>query len=313
MATLNTYLADIQTFTRDSKQDLLDPGDLIKFVNRARRQIAMDTQCIRRLTPISGAVITASVTSPGSGYSSSPTIAITTPDFPSGQGASPNGAQATAQAIVSGGALAAVDITYGGAGYWQPQATITDAHGTGATISLQISTVNQVQQGVEVYNFRDIDLSVFPGVASIYGVQSISILYSGFRYSLACYSFSTYQALIRQWATQWEYVPAVVAQYGQGIEGSLYLYPVGSQPWQMEWDCYCLPADLVDDQSVEALPGPWDDAVSYWATHLAYLSLQNYNAAAYWDKMFKERVLSYSRAARVSRVTNPYGRYGGGG
>lgn len=311
--TLNDYIADVQTFTRDSKQDLLDPGDITKFINRARRQIAMDTQCIRRLTPISGAIITASVTSPGSGYSSSPTIAITTPDFPSGQGPFPNGSQATAQAIVSGGALAAVNMTYGGAGYWQPQATITDAHGTGASISLQMSFINQLNQGQEVYPFKDVNLSMFPGIDSIYAIQSVSLLYSGFRYSLACYSFSTYQANLRQWAQQWQYTPAVCSQYGQGVDGSFYMYPVPSQAFQLEWDSFCLPIDLVDDQSVEALPAPWTDAVAYFATHLAFLSLVNFNAAAYWEKMYKERKNDYSRAARVSRVTNPYGRYNGGG
>lgn len=309
--TLNQYVEDVQTFLRDSKQDMLDPEDIIKYVNRARREIAIRTQCIRVLTPITGAVIGGSVVSGGHGYSSSPTITLTPPDFPSGQGPFPNGSQGSVTAVVSSGTITGVNVSYGGAGYWQPSFSITDATGTGATITPTLSTINQLNQGQEVYNFSQADLSPFPGVQSIYAIQSVSLLYSGFRYSLLCYSFSNYQALIRIWAQQWQYVPAVCAQYGQGTNGSFYMYPIPSQAYQCEWDAYCLPQDLTTNLSVEAIPDPWTDAVAYWAAHLCYLSLQNFNAAKFYEDMFNRRCLGYSNAARVSRVVNPYGRYAG--
>jgi hypothetical protein len=316
--TLSSYLADTQTFLADAKQDLLDPEDIIKYINRARREIALRTQCIRVLTPITGAVIGGSVVSGGSAYSSTPTITLTPPDFPSGAGPFPNGSQGgTITAIVSGGSITGINVGYGGAGYWQPSFSITDATGRGASITPVINTstfsqINQLNQGQEVYNFSQANLADFPGVQSIYAIQSVSLLYSGFRYSLLCYSFSTYQALIRIWAQQWQYVPCVCAQYGQGVNGSFYMYPIPSQPYQMEWDCYCLPQDLLTDLSVEAIPDPWTDAVAYWAAHLCYLSLQNFNAAKFYEDMFSKRCLTYSNAARVSRQVNPYGRYSGG-
>ena len=271
---LNDYMKDVQTFLRDSGQDLLDPEDIIKHVNRARREIALKTQCVRILTPITGAVIAATVTAGGTNYSNNPTLTITPPDFPSGMGANPTGAQATASAVVVAGVINAIDITYGGAGYWQPTITITDTTGHGATATLQVSALNQTAQGQEVYNFNQVDLSPFPGVESIYAIQSVSLLYSGFRYSLIAYSFSTNQALVRQWAQSWQYVPAVCAQHGQGTAGTFYLYPVPSMPFQMEWDCYCLPIDLTTDLSVEVIPDPWTDAVAYRAAHLAYVSIE---------------------------------------
>jgi len=312
MASLNEYLQQTQRFMRDSRQDLLDPGDLIDYVNRARREVAMRAQCIRRVVPITGSVITASVVAGGSGYTNSPTITITAPDFPSGDGSDPTGAQATASAIVQSGTIAAVDIDYGGAGYWQPTATITDSTGTDASVTLQLSAINQVNQGQEVYPFSDVDISMFPGVESIYMVRSISILYSAFRYSLACYSFSTYQAKIRQWAQQWQYVPGVCAQLGQGVDGSLYLYPIPSQAYQMEWDCQMLPSDLITNLSVEAIPAPWDEAVPYFVAHLACLELQNANFAKMYLDLFDKMLQRYSDYARVGRAVNPYGRYSGG-
>lgn len=310
---LNGYMQDTQAFLRDVKQDLLDPEDIIKYINRARREIAIRTQCVRVLTPITGAVIGGSVVAGGSGYSSSPTITLTAPDFPSGTAPFPNGSQGgTITAVVSGGSITGVNVGYGGAGYWQPAFSITDATGTGASITPTLSYVNQVSQGQEVYPFSQVNLSPFPGVQSIYAIQSVSLLYSGFRYSLLCYDFSTYQALIRIWAQQWQYVPAVCAQYGQGSNGSFYMYPIPSQAYQMEWDCFCLPQDLITDLSVEVIPDPWTDAVAYWAASLCYMSLQNLNAARFYEDQFNRRCLGYSNAARVSRRTNPYGRYSGG-
>lgn len=312
MATLNDYLQQVQRFMRDSRQDLLNPDDLVAYINRARRETAMRAQCIRQIVPITGSVITASVTAAGSGYTNNPTVTITTPDFPSGEGADASGAQATASAIVQSGTIAAVNIDYGGAGYWQPTAEITDSTGSGASVTLQLSAINKIVQGQEVYNFADVDISMFPGCESIYMVRSVSILYSAFRYSLACYSFSTYQARIRQWAQQWQYVPGVCAQLGQGVNGSLYLYPIPSQDYQCEFDCQMLPSPLITNLSEEAIPDPWTEAVPYFATHLAFLELQNYNAGKFYLDLFDKMLQRYSDYARVGRVVNPYGRYAGG-
>lgn len=309
MASLNDYLMQTQRFLRDQRQDLIDPGDMVAYINRARREVAMRAQCVRRLTPISGAVITASVTAGGSGYTNNPTITITAPDFPSGQGPFPGGDQATALAIVQSGSIAAVGIAYGGAGYWQPTATVTDSTGSGAEVSLAVSYVNETLQGKEVYPFSEVDLSQFPGVASIYTIRSVGLLFNNFRYVLGVYDFTTLNALIRQWSQQWQYVPAVCAQYGQGADGSFYMYPVPSQPFQMEWDCLCLPQDLTTNLSQEVIPDPWCDAVAYFAAHLCYMELQNFNAGKGYLDLFDKMLLRYSQYARPGGASNRYGRY----
>lgn len=302
------YLKQTQRFLRDARQEFNDPADLIDYVNRARREIAMRAQCLRVLTPISGQCISASVTNAGTGYTSTPTVTISDPDFPSGTLPFPNGDQATAAAIVSGGSVASIDVTYGGYGYFQPTATILGGGGTGATATLALSYINQLAAGQEVYAFSSVDLSSFPGVQSVYLIKSVSLLYSNYRYSLACPSFSSYQASLRAYPLQYQYVPFYCAQYGQGTAGSFFMYPLPSQAYQMEWDTLCLPQDLTDDQSVEALPQPWTEAVPYFAAHLAYLELQNHNFARGYKELFDEFMHRYSVYARPGRVSNPYGR-----
>ena len=309
MASLFTYQSEVQKWLRETKQDLINPANIVNYINRARREVAMRTQSLRVLTTSSAPIQTASVITGGTGYSNSPTITITPPDFPSGAGANPNGAQATAAAIVTGGVIAAVDITYGGDGYFQPIATVTDVSGVGATVTLQTAPINVLTVGREVYPFSGIYLGASPGVKSVFAIRSVSVVYANYRYGLPVYSFSVYQQQVRQYPYQFQYVPSFCSQFGQGAAGSLYMYPLPSETYQYEVDCYCLPTDLKTNQDYEAIPDPWTDAISYFATHLAYLELQNYNAAALYLKLYNDQLLIYSQSSRIGRVVNPYGRY----
>lgn len=306
---LNTYLQGIQQFMRDDRQDTMNLADLIDFTNRARREIAMRSESIRRLTPISGPIVSGSVVAVGSGYTTTPTITIIAPDFPGGAGANPGGAQATATAHVNAGTIVAASITYGGDGYFQPTASITDSTGTGASIDLQVGRINLINEDQEVYNFSDIDLSMFPGCDSVFAIRGVTVVYANYRYSLSNYSFSQYQAHIRKFPFQYKWTPTCFAQYGQGADGSFYVFPIPSQTYQAEYDCFCLPSDLETDQDYEALPEPWCGAVSYYATHLAYLSIQNMNASNFFDQKYREKMSSYSQYTRPGRAVNPYGRY----
>lgn len=307
-ATLNTHLRQVQRFLRDSRQEKLNPEDLIDYINIARREVAMRSACLRILPPISGAVKTATLVSGGSGYTA-PVATISAPDSPSGTLPYPAGAQATAVATQILGSVVSVDISFGGAGYFQPTVTITDPTGNGASAVLTTTLNNTLNASQEVYPFSGIDLSLFPGIESIFLVRSVSIIFSSYRYSIPIYSFSSYQALIRKYAgNTYQYVPTFGAQFGQGASGSLYLYPPPSQTYQMEWDCGCLPQDLLDDQSVEIIPDPWTDAVPYFAAHLCYLELQNGNAARMYDDLFNQRMLRFGGYARPGRAINQYGR-----
>ncbi|MDE2021029.1 MAG: hypothetical protein KGJ13_11885, partial [Patescibacteria group bacterium] len=245
----------------------------------------------------------------GGSYSGTPTVTISAPDLPGGTSANPGGLQATATATVSGGTITAITLTNPGSGYFQPVVTITDTSGSGATASAAVSPVTQLVQGQEVYNFSAMPLGNAPGVASIFAVKSVAIIYDNYRYVLPMYSFSTYQGFVRQYPNQYLYVPTVCCQYGQGAGGSLYMYPLPSQSYSFQVDAFCLPSDLASDSDTEAIPLPWTDAVPYFAAYLAKLEMQDANGAQAMLSLFDQFVSRYSLAARPGRASNPYGRY----
>jgi len=173
-----TYLRQTQRFLREQQQMFENPDDLLVYINRARREVAGRTQCIRRLTPISGQIVSATVTNGGSGYVN-PVAVITTPDFPSGVLPSPGGRQATAGVVMNGGVITGVEINDGGDGYFQPQITITDgATGTGAVVTAQVSPINTLNIGQEVYPFSNIYLGNWPGVDAVLAIKSVAISFS---------------------------------------------------------------------------------------------------------------------------------------
>ena len=305
MATLFDHMKLTQKLIHDTGQALISPSDIIDYVNRARREVAMRSQCLRALPSTSGAVTTISVTAGGSGYTA-PVVTISAPDAPGGAVLNPYGAQATAQSTVIGGVITNIDVLYGGSGYFQPAVTITDPTGTGATGAPLTSSILTLNSGQEIYRFADIPLSSYPGYAEVFAVRGVSVIYAGYRYSLPMYSFSDYQAMIRQYPNAYYYVPTACSQFGQGASGTLYFYPLPSQPYRLEIDCYCWPQDLLTDQDVEAIPDPWTQAVPFLAAHFCYLELQNLNSAEYYRKMVDTLMPRYRSAASPGRNTNPY-------
>lgn len=305
---LNSYLQRTQRMMRDQSMKLFNPADLIEYINIARRQIAMQAQCIRVVPPTSGQIISITVTSGGSGYTS-PTVNITGPDSPTGAQLYPMGAQATASATVVDGVITAINVEFGGDGYFQPTITITDAHGTGATATAILSPINITVQGQEIYPFSQIPLGNFPGVDSILNVRSISVIFANWRYSCLRYPFQMYQSAIRRYPQNYQYVPEVCSQVGQGTSGTMFAYPIANAPYQWEWDCICAPADLVSNDSPEAIPYPWTDAVPFLAAHLCLLELGNFNGARAMLEYFDNFMSRYSAAARPGGVAvNSYGR-----
>lgn len=308
---LNQYLQDLQGFLRDRDEGKLNPDDLRGYINRARREIAGRTQCCRVLSPICGAVQSITVTAPGTGYTN-PTVKISSPDSPRGSGEFPGGQQATAVVNEIAGSIVNILVTGGGDGYFQPGITIEDPTGHGAAATANISPISQTQYAREVYLFKDIAQIIDaqnPGIGDIFAVKSVSFIYANYRYSLPCYPFSVYQSQVRQYPQQYLYIPTICAQFGQGVNGSIYMYPIPSTAYQFEFDCFCHPIELIDDQTYEAVPQPWQDAVAMGAAVYAYEELQNLNAAMYWQRKFDTYVGRYSTIARPGRMVSPYGRF----
>jgi hypothetical protein len=69
-------------------------------------------------------------------------------------------------------------------------------------------------------------------------------------------------------------IPAVMAQLGQGTQGTLFFRPIPNVATEALFDAACLPVILTSDATPEAIPGLWTDAVPFYAAWLAMMQLQ---------------------------------------
>jgi hypothetical protein len=313
-------LADYRTELRErlaasgSNQNLYADDELNRAINRARRQVALEGQCIRALTPIAGPISSISVGSAGSGYTAAD-IVIAGPDMPDGGPRFPTGVAAAATATLSGTTLGSVTVTSGGHGYFAPSAFVS-GNGSGASVTATVSGLMATVGGQEIYPFawaRSVVQAQQSGIADIAFVGSISSFYGNVRYTLARVAMGKYQALVRSYSGgAFQYNPGIFAQFGQGSEGTVYMYPVPSQRLPMEWDVCCIPQDLNTSDTVpETIPFPWTDAVVWLAAYYAYSGKQrSADAQRAWGEF--ERFMKRARAMSMPfGVSSWYGRIPG--
>ncbi len=286
---LTAYLDQTRRLLHDPGAQAYTTADLTAYVNIARRQCAIEGQCVRLL--LRGGTITGiAVTSGGAGYTSVPGITITG-----------GGQQAFATAVVSGGSVASVTVDDGGWGYLTvPTITFaTDAGGTGAAATATVDNSVSTVATKEILRFSTLNTlaTLTPGVLQVLGIMSIATLWGATRIVLQPMVWTMFQAYMRYWSTAPQNYPCYWSQYQQGVNGNIYLFPVPSQQLSLDIDTYCMPVDLVDDTTPEAIPSPWTDAIPYYAAYLAYRNSQRADSG---DRMFKEYKTFMARARAMS-------------
>jgi len=294
MPTLSAYVRQTQFFLHDPNAQAYALSDVQNQVNIARSQVAGEGECVRAL--LSGGVITSiNLTSGGSGYSGT----TGTVNFTG------SGNQAFGTAVISGGVVQSVTLTNGGWGWLTaPTITVTDANGTngGAVVTSTIDNSASTVTTQESYNFSTLNTlaSRTSGVSQVIGINSIAAQWgsgSVYKPMLRRRTWSWYQANCRVYSISAMNFPAYWSQFGQGVNGSFYLFPIPGQVMSMDLDTICLPVNLSDDTTPDAIPYPWSDAVPYYASYLCYANSSRADDAT---RMFNLYELQMARARKMT-------------
>lgn len=304
---LNAYITATQLLLHDTNANFYSVNSLTSYINTARGRVAADAQCIRVLPPSSAAIASPiTITSGGTGYVA-PTIAISAPDIITG-------ITATATATISGGIINSVTLTNPGSGYLNPpKFTITDVSGTGAVLTATLTTYLSTSLNQEVYPFSYLNTFAqqTAGVQAVHGVLSVAVMQGApgaYKPVLNNIAWGALQAYCRSYSSLVSNYPYYWSQYGQGVNGSFYLYPIPSGTYPMDVDCYCLPIALINDSTVEAIPYPWTDAVPYYAAYLALLNAQRKEDAMGMLNDYKMKMMEGGGFSRPVVIPSYYGR-----
>lgn len=302
----------LQSRYLDELRDVLhDPNDRFstatqkkRWINWARADCAKDSQSVRALPRSSAGVLSIAVDAGGSGYTTA-TVTISAPDA-----TGVNVRQATATATLAVGAVTAITVTDAGTGYLTTPTVTIDGDGSGAaaTATLQTYVATVAQQ--EVYTFASLSTVLgtptSAGIGSVIGVQSISVSWGSMKPTLDWIDWSGFQAYFRSYNIGAQNYPAIWSQYGQGANGSFYVWPIPALVAPMDVDCYCLPVELVDDTTPDALPDPWTEAVKHRAAHYAYLNAQRRDDATFQDQLYQQFLAKNRSGTTPARVPSMY-------
>ena len=285
MTTLTDYQTEFQELVHDPNNTYFSTTDMNNYINRARLRVAARSQCVRFLGS-GGTITNIALSSGGSGYAGTATVTIT--------GA---GQQAQATATILAGSINSITLVSGGWGYITGSTTTVTAVGSGggsnATFLVTIDNSLTTIPGQEVYQFSLANTllqaqTVFRGLSSTEGVLSVAIAWgvnAAMKPMMNEMIWSEFQAYYRSYNTGMQSYPTIWSKYGQGVNGSVYVWPLPSQASQMDWDCWCLPITLGSPSDFEAIPYPFTTPVAFYAAYLAFFNAQRFDDA---DKMKKE-------------------------
>lgn len=275
---LTAYIQQTRRLLHDPAAQAYSDADVTAYINLGRKLIALQSQSIRHLLS-GGAVISLTLTSGGSGYTTPPTVSVV------GVGQL---AQVTAQ--IQAGAVIGLTLVRRGWGY-VTGATLSFSGGGGsgaagtATIDNSASTVT----GQETYDFATLDIlaQTIAGVGNVFAINTIAAQWgqgSVYKPTLSRKTWTEFQAYYRINANQYVNFPAVWSQHKRGVNGNFFLFPLPGNILSMDIDAICIPIDLGNDQTPEALQLPWTDGVPYLGAYFAYNNSQRKEDA---DRMFK--------------------------
>lgn len=292
------YISQVRNLIHDASASDFTDSQLIPFINNARLRTAQDLRCVRQFIqglntisqqetyPLNGFVGGMQVLNGGQNYTN-PVITFT------GGG----GTGAAAQAIVVNGVITNIFMTNWGGGYTStPIGTLIDPTGTGATFN------------------------VIAGLM-INDILTMTVLWNGPPSALAItfdwLPFSAFQAFCRAYRATFSNPGAYTVHYGTtsptmqtGDARAFYLYPIPNQPYYLEMDVAVLPNNLVtiSDVDYQIVP-PWNDAVQYFAAHLAFLSLQQYAQSGVMKGLYDGRCKELPATGYARRVHSFYRLY----
>ena len=294
-------LAAYQTFTQfllhDPAGQAYAISNITTAINRVRLELAAKCECVRAL--LSGGTVTSlALAAGGSGYSNGTWPLVFT-------GA---GSQTSGTALVSGNTVTGVTLTSGGWGWVAGNPVISvspAAGGSGAVINATVDLSAATVTAQEVYAFATLNnLAVqTPGVQSVIGINMIAAQWgagSVYKPTLQRRTFAWFQANARVYSIAAMNFPAYWASYGQGGNGSFYLFPIPAQVMSMDLDAICLPIPLVDDTTIEAIPPIWTEAIPFGAAYYCYLSSQRLQDA---QLMYAEYIKYLELARKASQAS----------
>lgn len=280
MATLSSYLTEVQRLLHDANAVFWSTSELTDYINDARERVVRDTGCLRTLqitsTPLSNTGVVAIPWSNG--------LAVTAGEFIF--------SNIFIYQVTVSGVLATDAAPYPtGTSTFPPSTPFTNG-----TATLQYSS-----------NCEIISLAALPNGIQTLDVLNVTLYWGNSRIPLRYLPWSNFNAQLRYWQN---YVgrPICFSTYGQG---QLYIAPVPDQSYAIEVDTVILPQPLSlnNPGATDVIVDPYTTPVAFYAAYKAKYKEQSYGEAEIYKQEYAKHVQAVLNSTYTRRIPDPYSSF----
>ena len=280
MATLSSYITEVQRLLHDANAVFWSNSELTDYINEARERVVRDTGCLRTLqvtaTPISNTGVVAIPWSNG--------LVVTAGQFVF--------SNVFIYQVITGGTLNTDSAPYPSSGnVFPPSGTFTNG-----TATLQYSGPAEI-----------ITLAALPNGIQTLDVLNVTLYWGNSRIPLRYLPWSQFNSQLRYWQN---YVgrPICFSTYGQG---QLYIAPVPDQSYSIEVDTVILPTalTLTNPSVVDSIVDPYTTPVAFYAAYKAKYKEQSYGEAEIYKQEYAKHVQAVLNSTYTRRIPDPYSSF----
>ena len=277
MATLSSYITDVQRLLHDANSVFWSTSELTDYINQARERVVRDTGCLRTIqstyTPVSA-----------NGTVAIPWNAGTV--VTAGQYVFSN--IFTYQVLVGGTLPSALPpYPYGNQAY--PPSTPFYVG------SIQL----QYDSPCEVINF-----SALPSGIQTLDVVNLNLYWGNSRIPLRYLPWTNFNAQLRYWQN---YVgrPVCFSIYGQS---QIYIGPIPDQSYAVDLDTVILPTalSLNTPNATDPINSPYTAPVAYYAAYKAKFKEQSYGESEIFKQQYDKQIAAVLNSVFTRRIPDPY-------
>jgi hypothetical protein len=162
--------------------------------------------------------------------------------------------------------------------------------------------VRILQPDVAIQNQEKYTFATLPRALNTVDVLNINLYWGNTRIPLRYLPWTQFNAELRFWQN---YVGRPIAFSLYGPQG-YYIAPVPDQNYATELDTVVLPAPLVDDTSIEEIPGDFTSPVAFYACSYAKYKEQSYGESEIFKQEYMKKVNNVLSTTYTRRIPNPY-------
>ena len=292
MATLQSYLTDVQRLLHDANLNFYTQQQLTDYINSARARVVRDTGCLRQIA----------VTQVPTIQGGTPTAWVANTTVTAGQYVFSNIFIYQYQTGGTSGSTAPPYPASNNNNYSNYPPTTAFADGSATLLyvgNCEIITYENISSILAT-----MPLSISSG-NTVLDVLNINLYWGNTRVPLDYAQWSEFNAKMRFWQN---YIgrPLVFSIYS---ENRIYIGPVPDQTYQIEIDCVVLPnnLDLTNPSAVDVINDPYSTTVKFYAAYLAKYYEQSFGEAEIYKQEYTNQIRAVLNSVFTRRIPTMYG------